>query len=48
MDYTEMKNNDNKIIARITGKDKEEDKKQPKKTMVQIFDIKKKNKNKKK
>lgn len=49
MEYCEMKNCDNKMVARITGRDLEEEKKKPKKTMKQIFDMsKKQNKSKKK
>ncbi len=43
-----MKNNDNKMVARITGKDVEENPKKPKKTLNQIFDMNKKPKKKSK
>ncbi len=48
MNFDEMKSNDNKIIARITGKYIEEEYKKPKKKMNEIFDMKKTKKKPKK
>jgi len=48
MNFDEMKSNDNKIIARITGKYIEEEYKKPKKKMNEIFDMKKTKKKTKK